>query len=257
MVRFSIFPAFLAVALVVVWRAGILPARANTAGPIIVLQAKGQVLSNGQPVEPLMRLSRDDRITMPANASLIVIGATQKIEIDGANSGRLDEILARAVLTADQGPSEPVGLIHQLFQKAVQITVLRDANRDVLANAWFLSLDTSGPKCVRPGSMPTLVASHGEEGGYLQLHAAKSNRTAFVKIGSDAKVAWPSNLPLDEGAYTVDIDGALSTLAWQVVLAPAGVQGTDVVKWLIDSKCLDQVYVFSLQLPNSAIVGNK
>jgi hypothetical protein len=237
-------------------RSGATPAQAAQSDPLIVLQVKGKVLADGREVKAQMPVAVDIKIELSPGASLVAITPMQKIQFDGPNFGRVDEILAQTKSSPDPSQAGALSLIYDLFRKGVDIVATRDASRDELLDPWFLRLDTGGPKCVQPPPPPpTLVSQRGQERRYVSIRDVRLNQNSYAQIGSDGKVKWPSDLALQDGAsFEISIDGVSSTLSWDIRLAPSGIDSpTELTKWLIDSKCLDQVYALALQLPKSTL----
>jgi hypothetical protein len=231
-------------------------AQADQNASPIVLQVKGKVLVDGHEVKPRMHLVTDSKIELPPDASLVAITPTQKIEIDGPNSGRVDEILAQTKSPSGTASTGPLGLVYDLFQRGVDVAATRDAEPDQLPDPWSLRLETSGTKCVRPHAPLVVVSPRGWEQRYVRVRETRANDTAFAQIGGDGRLKWPADLPLaDDSSYEIRIDGVSSTVSWKIKLAPEETaDAVELTKWMIDNTCFDQVNAFALQLPNSRLI---
>jgi hypothetical protein len=230
-------------------------AAAGAADDPYLIQIQGTVLIDGSPATAPKRLVAESRLELRSNASVIAITPQKKMQIDGPNFGRVDELLSQIDATVPPSSAGALGAVYGLFANGFAFVALRGADHR-LTDAWSLRLDTPGAKCVRPKTRPVLVSQRGQQDSDISLRNIDLNQSAYGRIGHDGRFIWPSELPIGNGArYEIRIDGVASALFWNFKVASSDLDNPgEAAKWLIDNECFDQAITLVLQIPNSQTV---
>ena len=215
------------------------PARAEARLAVIAATDAGDVLVPGR------ELSVSDAISLPAGAIVTMLredgeiirlagpyqGPAGGTGSGAASGGKTDWAPLMALIAESDDESSVLGAARAL-----------DSNSDVPGQptVWQISVDSSGPRCVRPGE--------------IELWRRKASRTASVAVRSEqgrlSGMKWPAgdhsfklpaSFPVTEGLLLVSSGSGLREL--EIHVAPGDIVDQApgrVLAWLIDKGCRRQ-----------------